>query len=93
VLKTLGATRRRLLAAFLLEYALLGLVTAIFAIAAGSAAAYAIVTKVMKLDSFVWLWSSAASAAGVSLALTIGFGLLGTWRVLGQKPAAHLREL
>ncbi|HWG03423.1 MAG TPA: FtsX-like permease family protein [Beijerinckiaceae bacterium] len=93
VLKTLGATRMRLLAAFLLEYALLGLVTAIFAIAAGSAAAYAIVIQVMKLDAFTWLWSSALSAAFVSLALTIGFGLVGTWRVLGQKPAAHLREL
>ena len=45
VLKTLGATRSRLLGAFLLEYALLGLVTAVFGIAAGTAAAYAIVTQ------------------------------------------------
>ena len=93
VLKTLGATRPRLLGAFILEYALLGLVTAIFAIAAGTLAAYMIVTRVMKLDDFVWLWSSALSATAVALVLTIGFGLVGTWRVLGQKPAAHLREL
>jgi len=93
VLKTLGATRPRLLGAFLLEYALLGLVTAVFGILAGSAAAYGIVTRVMKLDEFVWLWSSALSAAAVALVLTIGFGLIGTWRVLGQKPAPHLREL
>ena len=35
VLKTLGATRARLLAAFLLEYGILGLATAIFGVAAG----------------------------------------------------------
>jgi putative ABC transport system permease protein len=93
VLKTLGATRGRLLCAFVLEYAVLGLVTAVFAVAAGSVAAYAIVTRVMKLEVFVWLWSSALSAAAVALVLTIGFGLVGTWRVLGQKPASHLREL
>ena len=93
VLKTLGATRPRLLGAFILEYALLGLVTAVFGISAGTAAAYGIVTKVMKLEDFVWLWSSAASAAGVALVLTIGFGLIGTWRVLGQKPAPYLRDL
>jgi putative ABC transport system permease protein len=93
VLKTLGATRARLLGAFILEYALLGLVTAIFGVAAGTAAAYGIVTKVMKLEDFVWLWSSALSAVGVALALTIGLGLAGTWRALGQKPAPNLRDL
>ena len=93
VLKTLGATRARLLGAFILEYALLGLVTAIFGVAAGTAAAYGIVTKVMKLEDFVWLWSSALSAVGVALALTIGLGLAGTWRALGQKPAPYLRDL
>ena len=39
ILKTLGATRRRLLAAYALEYLLLGVATALFGVAAGSAAA------------------------------------------------------
>lgn len=93
VLKTLGATRLRLLCAFLLEYALLGLVSAVFGVAAGTAAAYGIVMKVMKLEDFIWLWRSAAGAAGIGLVLTIGLGLVGTWRVLGKKPAPYLRDL
>ncbi|MGH6935741.1 MAG: ABC transporter permease, partial [Methylocella sp.] len=43
VLKTLGATRSRLLAAYVCEYGLIGLCTALFGVAAGSAAASAIV--------------------------------------------------
>ena len=40
VLKTLGATRPRLLAAILYEYGLIGLCAALFGVAAGAAAAY-----------------------------------------------------
>ena len=40
ILKTLGATRARLLLAYGTEYAILGLATAIFATAAGAVAAY-----------------------------------------------------
>ena len=43
VLKTLGATRRTLIAAFSLEYMLIGLATAIFALAAGGVAAWFVV--------------------------------------------------
>ncbi|MDB5650187.1 MAG: putative transport system permease protein, partial [Hyphomicrobiales bacterium] len=93
VLKTLGATRRRLLAALVIEYALLGVATAIFGLLAGSLAAYLILIRVMGLDTFVWLWGPAVGAAGIALVVTVGLGLLGTWRVLGQKPASHLRNL
>ena len=54
ILKTLGATRMRLLSAYVLEYMALGLATALFGVAAGSAAAAFVVTKVMNL-SFAWL--------------------------------------
>ena len=93
VLKTLGATRRRLLTALVIEYALLGLATALFGLAAGSLAAWFVLERVMHFDTFVWLWGAAASAIVVALLVTVGLGLLGTWRVLGQKPAAHLRDL
>ncbi|HYP58019.1 MAG TPA: FtsX-like permease family protein [Beijerinckia sp.] len=92
ILKTLGATRGRLLAAFLLEYGLIGLCTAIFGVAAGGAAAYAITVRVMKLD-FLWLWPQALLVAASALVLTILLGLLGTWRILGRKPAPYLRDL
>ncbi len=59
VLKTLGATRGRLIGAYALEYLLLGAATALFGVAAGSAAAWMVVTEVMNLP-FVWLPGPAA---------------------------------
>ncbi|MFN3889981.1 MAG: ABC transporter permease [Beijerinckiaceae bacterium] len=93
VLKTLGATRWRLMQAYLIEYGLLGLATAIFGVIAGGAAAYGIVTRVMRLEHFVWDWGGSAQAAVIALGITLALGLLGTWRVLGQKPARRLRDL
>ncbi len=93
VLKTLGATRLRLLAALILEYAMLGFATALFGVLAGEAIAFGIVTRVMKLDGYVGLWGTALGAAAIALGVTIVLGLAGTWRVLGQKPASYLRSL
>jgi putative ABC transport system permease protein len=93
VLKTLGATRGRLIQSYLLEYGILGAATALFGIFAGTSVAYAIVTKVMRLDGFVWDWTGAAQAASIALTITLSLGLMGTWRVLGQKPARRLRDL
>ena len=61
VLKTLGATRGRLIGAYALEYLLLGAATALFGVAAGSIAAWMVVTGVMNM-SFVWLPAPAAAA-------------------------------
>ncbi len=92
VLKTLGATRPRLLAAYIFEYGLIGAATALFGVAAGGAAAFAIVRRVMELE-FYWLWPQALVAALAAVAVTIALGLLGTWRTLGRKPAPYLRDL
>lgn len=92
ILKTLGATRGRLLGAYAVEYLVIGLATAIFGVAAGSVAAWLVVTRVMNL-SFVWLPGSAAAAAAAALFVTIALGLIGTFSALGQKPAPVLRNL
>ena len=92
VLKVLGATRTRLIAAYVLEYALVGGATALFGIAAGSAAAALIVTRVMTL-TFEWLPGPAFAAAGGAIAATVLLGLAGTFAALGQKPAPVLRNL
>ena len=92
ILKTLGATRARLLAAYALEYLLIGLATAVFGVIAGSAAAYLIVTRLMTL-SFVWQAGSAASVVLAALIVTVGLGLAGTLLALNQKPASVLRNL
>jgi putative ABC transport system permease protein len=92
ILKTLGASRGRLLAAMLVEYALLGAVAALFGLAAGAAAAYVIVTQIMAFD-FAWLWTQSLAAASLALVVAVFLGLVGTWRVLGVKPARMLRSL
>ena len=92
MLKVLGATRRRLLIAFVLEYGLLGLGTALFGVLAGTAAAYGVVKEVMGFD-FAFAWQPALEASLVALVVTVGLGLVGTWRILGQRPAGYLRSL
>ena len=90
VLKVLGATRGRLLLALLMEYGLLGLATALFGILAGSGAAWFIVARVMDFG-FTFAWGPAVGAASAALLLTVALGLVGTWRILGEKPAGFLR--
>lgn len=92
VLKTLGATRRTLIKAFTLEYVLLGLSTAVFALLAGGLAAWYVIVRVMSLPAS-FQPEVAVMTVAVALILTVGFGLAGTWRILGQKAAPVLRNL
>ena len=63
----------------------------VYPILPGMAAAWGVVTGLMQMD-FAWLWPQAFGAVVVALALTVGLGLAGTWRVLGLRPARFLRE-
>jgi putative ABC transport system permease protein len=92
ILKTLGATRARLLGAYALEYLMIGFATAIFGVIAGSVAAWLIVTRLMTL-SFIWQAGSAAFVVVAALIVTVGLGLAGTLLALNQKPATVLRNL
>jgi len=92
ILKTLGATRARLLGAYALEYLLIGFATAVFGVIAGSIAAWLIVTRLMTL-SFIWQAGSAAGVVAAALTATVGLGLAGTLLALNQKPATVLRNL
>ena len=92
ILKTLGATRARLLGAYALEYLMIGLATAVFGVIAGSIAAWLIVTRLMTL-SFIWQAGSAAGVVAAALIVTVGLGLAGTLLALNQKPASVLRNL
>lgn len=92
VLKVLGAVRARLLALYALEYLMLGLATALFAVAVGSIAAALVVSRVMDM-SFEWLPGPALAVALLAMVLTVALGLFGTWAALSQKPARVLRHL
>jgi putative ABC transport system permease protein len=92
ILKTLGATRPRLVMAYALEYLLIGLAAVIFGVAAGSITAALVITRVMEF-SFVWMFMPALATAVLALLVTVVLGLIGTFSALGHKPAEVLRNL
>lgn len=90
ILKALGATRRRILAAHVLEYLLIAAATAGFAVAFGALAAYVALEQVMDVK-FAFSWEAVALALGLSSGLVVLFGGLGTWQVLRARPVPYLR--
>jgi putative ABC transport system permease protein len=91
ILKTLGASRGRLIGGYALEYLMIGLATAVFGVLAGSVAAWLIVTRAMSLG-FVWQSGSALMVVAAALLVTVGLGLAGTLVALSKKPAGVLRN-
>ena len=91
VLKVLGATRWRVLRAFLLEYGLLGLVTAVIAALLGALIAWIVLTQAMR-SPWSFLPGTAIGTASLCLAVMLLFGFVGTWQAMRQKPAALLRN-
>jgi putative ABC transport system permease protein len=91
ILKTLGATRRRILTSHFLEYALLAGATALFAVMLGSAGAWLVATEAMNI-SFTFSGAAVALALIVSMGLVFLFGGVGTWGVLRAPPVPFLRS-
>jgi putative ABC transport system permease protein len=91
VLKVLGATRGTIAAAFLVEYGLMGLLSAAVAAGLGTIIAYVLVTRPLRAD-----WIFVPGPVGVVLlgavALTVALGFSGTWRALGAAAAPQLRN-
>jgi len=81
-----------LMRAFGYEYLILGTATAVFALLAGGLSAWFVVARIMRMPSS-FLPDVAVLTLVISLVLTVGIGLIGTWRILGQKAAPVLREL
>jgi putative ABC transport system permease protein len=91
ILKALGATRARILAAHATEYALLALIAGTLALLFGGIAAWLVTTRIMDLP-FIFSGAAVLQALGVSLALIALIGGLGTWRVLKAPPVPYLRS-
>ncbi|WP_096787709.1 ABC transporter permease [Rhodobacter sp. CZR27] len=90
VLKTLGATRGRILASFALRSALLGAAAGLVAILAGGLAGWAVMTFVMDSDFRFEPVSALAIVAGGILA-TLLAGMVFALRPLRARPAQVLR--
>lgn len=91
VFKVLGATRARIAGTFLVEYGVLGLVTAIIAAGLGIAVGWAVSVHVM---DFAWAvrWDVVAATVAICVGLTLIIGFAGTWRILARKAAPYLRN-
>jgi putative ABC transport system permease protein len=90
LLKTLGMTRRGVIAVFGVEYALLGLVAGLIGSAGAGLLAWAILTRGMEI---VWRFDPFAHTAAVagSVLLTIVAGIATSARALTRRPVEVLR--
>ena len=91
MLKTLGATRRRIATVFSIEFAVLGLVAGIVGVLFANIIARVILTRAMMVTYHVqWGWAAAALVG--TAGLTVATGWLASHRILGRKPLEVLRE-
>jgi putative ABC transport system permease protein len=92
MLKLLGATRARILAAQALEFTVLALVVSLVAFALGAASGWYVVVKVLELE---WApdWGVVALTLAAGAAVTLVLGLLGSLPALAARPARALRTL
>ncbi|MBV1696167.1 MAG: ABC transporter permease [Hyphomicrobiales bacterium] len=91
VLKVLGATRARIVAAHMIEYAFLAFATSLIAALLGAAAAWVTLRRVMELD-LALSFPALVQALGLALLLVGLFGGIGTWRVLQARTVPQLRS-
>ena len=91
ILKTLGASRARILFSFALRSALLGAAAGAVAVAAGGLAGWAVTRFVMETAFAFHLPSAIAITLGGALA-TLLAGLVFAWRPLAVRPATILRS-
>jgi len=90
VLKTLGATRRRIATVFSIEFAVLGLVAGVVGVVFANLIARVLLHRLTVAYHFQWMWTAVALAGTATL--TIVTGWVASHRILGRKPLEVLRE-
>jgi len=91
ILRTLGATRAQIRAAWLTEFGLLGLVAGVIAACVGSAASYGVAHYILHTD-WIFLPLTLIYTLAGALALMLLFGYAGTAAALRVRPASLLRN-
>jgi putative ABC transport system permease protein len=91
ILKVLGATRGQVMAAYLIEYALLGLVASVVAVGLGILGGWVVVTRVLNLE-WALSWPPLLATVAGGMIVTISLGLIGTWAALRVRPNTVLRS-
>ena len=90
ILKTLGATRQRILVSFATRAVLLGLGAGTVALAAGITGGWAVSHFILETD-FIVIWPSAFAIVGGGVLATLLAGLAFAWGPLAACPAQVLR--
>jgi putative ABC transport system permease protein len=90
VLKTLGATRRRIAMVFSIEFAVLGLVAGLVGVLFANLIARMLLTRMTVAYHFEWGWTLGGLLG--TAALTVATGWMASHRILGRKPLEVLRE-
>ena len=90
VLKTLGATRRRIVTVFSIEFAVLGLVAGVVGVFFANVIARVLLNRMTVSYHFQWDWALLALLG--TAGLTVATGWVASHRILGRKPLEVLRE-
>ncbi|HZN44903.1 MAG TPA: FtsX-like permease family protein [Nitrospiraceae bacterium] len=91
VLKALGATRGVIARSFAAEYVMMGAIAGIIGMVLASALSWAVLYFILELP---WSIRPGILATGLvmTVTLTVSVGFLSTFRILGQRPLAVLRQ-
>ncbi|WP_108816503.1 ABC transporter permease [Loktanella sp. Alg231-35] len=90
VLKTVGASRRRIITSFALRSAILGFGAGLVALGAGILGGWAVSVFIMETD-YIVIWSNALLIIGGGVLASLLAGLAFAWRPLSARPAQILR--
>ncbi len=90
ILKTLGATRARILSSLVIRAAILGAAAGSMALGAGLLGGWAVSRYVME-TGFEVIWPSALGIIAAGIAVTLLAGIAFAWGPLTARPAAILR--
>jgi putative ABC transport system permease protein len=90
VMKVLGATRRDVIVAFVIEYGLLGVLAALLAAGLGVAGAAAAMTYLLKIPPVIDPVLVTGVTTGAVL-LSVITGILTTWSSMSVRPSRQLR--
>lgn len=92
ILKLLGGSRRQVLGAQALEYAMLAIILVAVVLGVGTGAGWYVVTRVLAI-AWAPRWDIVAATLTVAVAITLGTGIAGSLPALRARPAAALRDL
>ncbi len=91
ILRSLGASKRRIAGAHLMEYLLLAAAVCAAALLLGAVFAYGVLVYIMDV-SFILSLKALLQPSALETIFIIGLGLAGTLKVLASKPGHYLRS-